>query len=151
VAHAEEMAFGIVLELEQFERAKIELWRRRGVHVLLDPELAVRLRLSRAQRNELAEALSDRVEVYHREVRNVVFVIPYATAPVNEILRLERQLKEDMAQKIAELDQPIWEFLKPSQLRSLAGLLDRPIAGYGPPSAVPGRKQTVPRADAGPD
>jgi hypothetical protein len=151
VAHSEEMAFGIVLEPEQFEKAKIELWRRRGVHALLDPELAARLRLSRAQRNELAEALSSRVEVYHREVRNVVFNIPYATAPVNEILRLERQLKEDMAQKIAELDQPIWEFLKPSQLRSLAGLLDRPVAGYAPPFSRASRKGDVPKADLGPD
>ena len=57
MTHAEEMALGIVLEPEQFEKAKIELWRRRGVHALLDPELAARLRLSRAQRNELAEAI----------------------------------------------------------------------------------------------
>jgi hypothetical protein len=144
VAHAEEMAFVIVLEPDQFEKAKVELWRRRGVHALLDPELAARLPLSRAQRNELAEALSNRVEVYHRELRNVVFNIPYATAPVNEILRLERQLKEEMAQKIADLDQPIWELLKPSQLRSLAGLLDRPVAGYAPPSTKPSRKLAVP-------
>ena len=151
VAHSEEMALWIVLEPEQFEKAKIELWRRRGVHALLDPELAAHLRLSRAQRNELAEALSKRVEVYHWEVRSVVFNIPNAFAPINEIAQLERQFKEDMAQKVAQLDQPIWEFLKPSQLRSLAGMLDRPVAGYGPPSAVPGLMRTVPRADPGPD
>jgi hypothetical protein len=144
VTHAEEMALEIVLEPEQFEKAKIELWRRRGVHALLDPELASRLRLSRTQRNELAEALSNRLEVYHRIFRSVVFNIPYATAPVNEVLRLERQYKEDVAQKVAQLDQPIWECLKPSQLRSLAGLLDRPVAGYGPPSSGPGRKRAVP-------
>jgi hypothetical protein len=147
VAHAEEMALGIVLEPEQFEKAKIELWRRRGVHALLDPELAARLRLSSAQRNELAEALSNRVEVYHWAVRSVVanFInIPYATGPVNEVKRLERQFYEEKAQKIAQLDQPIWELLKPSQLRSLAGLLDRPVAGYAPPSTKPSRKLAVP-------
>ena len=150
VAHSEEMAFGIVVEPEQFEKAKIELWRRRGVHALLDPELAARLQLSRAQRNELAEAITNRLEVYHRAVRSFRF-IAYATAPAAEIARLEQINKEETAQKVAQLDQPIWECLKPSQLRSLARLLDRPVAGYGPPSTGPGRKRTVPRADADPD
>ena len=150
VAHAEEMAFETVLRPEQFEKAKIELWRQRGVHALLDPELATRLHLSRAQRNELAEALANRLEVYHRAVRSFRF-ISYATTPAAEIARLEQLNKDETSQKVAQLDQPIWECLKPSQLRSLARLLDRPVAGYGPPSAVPGGKETVPGADAGPD
>ncbi len=128
VAHVEEMALETVLRPEQLEKAKIELWRQRGVHALLDPEIAARLHLSRAQRNELAVAIANRLEVYHRVVRKVV-LIPYATAPANEILRLERQHKEEIAQNVARLDQPIWECLKPSQLRSLAGLLDKPVAG----------------------
>jgi hypothetical protein len=150
VAHSEEMALEIVLAPEQLEKAKVELWRWRGVHALLDPGLAARLRLSRAQRTELAEALSNRLEVYHRIFRSVVFDIPYATAPVNEILRLERQRKEDIAQKVAQLDQPIWECLKPVQLRSLARLLDKPVAGYAPPSSRPSRKGDVPKAVVGP-
>jgi hypothetical protein len=149
-AHAEEMALETVLRPEQIEKAKIDVWRQRGVHALLDPELAARLQLSRAQRNELAEAIGNRFEVYHRVVRNVAF-FPYATAPPEEIARRERQYKEDMAQKVAELDQPIWECVKPSQLRSLARLLDKPIAGYEPRPTKPSRKRAVTGAEARPD
>ncbi len=48
-AHAEEIALSAVLTRDEAEPVKIELWRRRGVHALLDAELAARLRLTKGQ------------------------------------------------------------------------------------------------------
>ncbi len=125
-AHAEEMVLEAVLTRDQAEQAKLELWRRRGLHALLDPELAARLHLSRAQRNELAERLTERVEVYHRVVRSDVPVYNNQT-PSNVVNALEQRWKEEVDHKVAVLDQPIWEILQPAQLRALARLLNKPV------------------------
>jgi hypothetical protein len=138
VAHAEEMALEAVLTPEQAEQTKLELWRRRGLHALLDPELAARLNMSKAQRVELTDRLGERVEVYHRLVRTGG---PDARIPPEVYRVLHQQWEAELAQKLADLDQPIWEILHPAQLRALARLLNKPVAGYDPsnPKAKPKR------------
>ncbi len=142
VAHAEEMALDAVLTPEQAEQVKVEVWRRRGVHALLDPELAARLHLSRTQRDELTARLSARVEVYHRLVRTVGIFIRGRTPP-EEIANLEQRGKNELAQKVSELDQPIWDVLQPAQLRFLARLLNKPVAGNKLPTTKPSNKRAV--------
>jgi hypothetical protein len=132
VAHAEEMALEAVLTPEQAEKPKLELWRRRGLHALLDPELATRLNLSKAQREELAQRLRDRVDVYHKAARTG-YPLPDGRTPLEVVKRLQQEWEDELAHKLADLDQPIWEVLQPAQLRSLARLLDKTVAGYGPP------------------
>jgi hypothetical protein len=134
VAHAEEVALRAVLTPEEAEPAKRQVWRDRGLHALLDPELAARLRITRTQREELVESLEARPEVL--EEGGFGFI--------NDGVRPAQVAGVPMAayeQKIAELDQPIWEILSPSQLRALAGLLDKPVAGYSPPKAKTKAKQ----------
>ncbi len=46
-----------------------------------------------------------------------------------------QQRREATAQKVAALDQPIWEILRPPQLRAMAMLLNKPVAGYAPTKA----------------
>ncbi|MHB1559384.1 MAG: hypothetical protein ACYC61_18190 [Isosphaeraceae bacterium] len=135
--HAEEIALAAVLTPEQAEAAKRELWRRRGIHALLDPELAGRLRLTKRQSTELADALKGRMEVYHKIVRSGV--VSTKVGPPELFAALNQQRKDEIAQKVAALDQPIWEILNPSQLRALANLLNKPVAGYEPrkPKARP--------------
>ncbi len=137
-AHAEEIALEAVLTPEAAELAKRELWRSRGLHALLDPELAARLRLTRSQRTELADALKARIEVYHNVVRTHPPLPPVASPP-DVVEAFEQRRKEELAKKVDDLDQPIWEILNPSQLRALAGLLNKPVAGYEPakPKAKP--------------
>ena len=133
VAHAEEIALEAVLTSKETEPAKRELWRRRGLHALLDPELAARLRLSRTQRAEFADALKERVEVYHQLVRSDVVSSKSENAAVVDALRQRR--KDEIGRRIAEWDQPIWEILTPSQLQALARLLNKPAAGDDPQKA----------------
>jgi hypothetical protein len=137
-AHAEEIAMEAVLTPEESELAKLELWRSRGPHALLDPELAARLRLTRRQRSELADALKARIEAYHNLVRTLDPLPPVGSRPA-VVEAFERQQKDGMAKRVDALDQPTWEILNPSQLRALAGLLNKPVAGYDPtkPKAKP--------------
>jgi hypothetical protein len=124
------MALEGILTPEQAERAKVMVWRGRGVHALLDPELAARLNLSKAQRAEITDAVRGRLRTYHRLIRSgVVFA---RSQPPAVLAALQRQREEEVAQKVAELDQPIWEILAPSQLRALARLVNKPVAGYDP-------------------
>jgi hypothetical protein len=137
VDHAEEMALTAVLTPEQAEQAKRELWRRRGVHALLDPELAARLSMSKRQRAELVERLKERLEVYHNLMRTGVVELRGRTR--TDIDALRRQRKEELARMVAALDQPIWEILATAQLRVLAELLDQTVAGMAPLKAKPKR------------
>lgn len=133
-AHAEEMALEAVLTPEQAEQAKRALWRRRGLHALLDPELAGRLRLSRSQREELFERLNARTEVYHNAVRSG-FPLADGKIPIEVVEAAQQRWREGLAQKMAAYDQPTWEILRPAQLRALVRLLGKPAAGPRPPAA----------------
>jgi hypothetical protein len=132
VAHIEEIALEAVLTPAEAEPAKRELWRQRGVHALLDPELAARLRLTRIQREELAESLTGRRQIYEKMEFGVAPLEDNRIPPAVRRVQKERWEK-GKEEKIAALDQPIWEILNPSQLRALAGLLNKPVAGYDPP------------------
>ena len=138
VAHAEEIALEAILTPEEAEPVKLELWRGRGVHALLDPELAAQLRMTKRQREELADALKARLPIYHKLIRSSVPVYRRG-APRAEHDPARQQSRDERAQKVAALDQPIWEILTDSQLRALATLLKQPVAGYDPakPRAKP--------------
>jgi hypothetical protein len=138
VAHADEMALEGVLTPEQAERAKLELWRRRGVHALLDPELAARLGMSEAQRAELAKRLKERLGVYHDLIRSGLVFIRPGQMPQAEADALVKKGRDETERKVASLDQPIWEILRPAQLRALAELLNKPVAGYAPAASNTG-------------
>jgi hypothetical protein len=96
------------------------------------------LRLTKGQSAQLADALKARVEVYHDLVRSRP-TVSSRLAPDLYAAAIQ-QWKAATAQKVAALDQPIWEILSPSPLRALAALLNKPVAGYEPAKLKANRK-----------
>ncbi len=58
VAHAEAILVDAVLKPEQGDASKRLMWKRTGAFALLDPELAAKIRLTRTQREEIANLIA---------------------------------------------------------------------------------------------
>ncbi len=133
-AHAEEMVIAGVLTPKQVEQAKRRLWKRWGLHALLDPELGARLNLSPSQRTELTDRLKERLEIYHWVVRGGHVEIPKRT-PRAGVAALKPKHSSRLVRDVPELDDPTWSILSDEQLRALARLLAQPEAEVTPPGS----------------
>ncbi len=130
VAHAETIALNAILAPEQAEASKCRMWRRTGVFALFDPELAARLGLSRAQREEIATQLEARAVVWREEHDSrAVQSMQVGHAELSgQLSRAERQQLDDQLRQVfdgevARYDQSVWDVLRPSQLRALKRIL----------------------------
>ncbi len=140
VAHAEDIVLQAVLSPEQSGAAKRLCWARGGVFALYDPELSARLRLSAAQREQIAALIQGRPEVFddvHRTHggRMAEAADAEASGQISGAQRveLEQQDQKGFQRDMANYDQCAWDFLSPRQLRALNRLLGK-AESFGPAS-----------------
>jgi len=132
VAHAEAIALAAVLEPEQAEASKRLTWGRTGVFALFDPELAARLGLSRAQREEIATQLEGRAVVWYQAHDSLADRLHEAGEAERsgqisgaERLQLDDRLRKAFDGEMAQHEQSVWEVLRASQLTALKRILSR--------------------------
>lgn len=123
-AHAAAIALQGIITKEQAERVLSVVWRQMGPWALLDPELASRLRLSKAQRQQVLLLLRDR------------------TNALDEFLKMDREIgtvghqeadRPSMVQQIhveagitmSRYDDLIWDVLTDAQKRALSRITAR--------------------------
>jgi hypothetical protein len=139
VAHAEAIALEAVLNPDQAETAKRRLWIRTGLYALLDPDLGRLLRITSAQREEIATRLEARTVLFHNRqgVLGNDFAKLSQASLAGQITEAqwkasEKQLVERFDDQMGEYDEPIWEVLSTAQIRVLNGILGRPAPSRPP-------------------
>ena len=129
-AHAEAIAVKGILTADQAELCLRALWAERGAKALLDPALAVRLRLSRSQREAVISLLEDRDEVDRQKDSaqgQIMGLIP--SRP--ELRLVDEQIVAEAREKGGQIDDMIWSLLTPSQARALRRILAPPPGPAG--------------------
>jgi hypothetical protein len=130
VARFETIALEVVLDPDQAEAAKRLMWRRLGVYALVDPELARRLVVSKAQRDRIVEFLKGRPddvqEIFHRCGEP-------GMAALNEFLKGKKSSQQvDLIraegdrrclEETARYDERCWSILHHDQRRKLDEIL----------------------------
>ncbi len=124
-AHTEAIVLEGIVTADQAERCLILFWRASGVRALLDPALVSRLRLSRAQCEEVLLLIKTKEHVAAED--------EIVSRPPRSIDADRPELQEWTAgwDRVAhrhqdEIDALIWEVLIPSQARAFRRILNDP-------------------------
>jgi hypothetical protein len=108
------------------------IWKSDGLNALLDPQLASRLHLSRAQQEDVRILLYDRL-VLPTEARVELARAAAILKKIPDGDAQARQMAETLKIRMGELDATIWDVLSTTQARELARILGQPM--------VPARRQ----------
>ena len=120
--HAETIAFRGILTPDQVEQVLRAIWVQKGTMALLDPELASRLHITRAQRSEVVGLLEVKSSVNEEISANSrTSTVLYLKHP--ELREQLDQVGANQRQRLEVVDGQIWDLLSPSQLRQLKRLI----------------------------
>jgi hypothetical protein len=133
--HAEVIALEGVLTADQADLCLASVWKEMGVTALLDPALANRLRLTRAQHEELLFLLAGKGKISDEQTTAMEPFVGFA-ASRPDLQQLCEQIADDARKNMGEIDGMIWDVLTPTQARALSRILNR--------TQPPGRQQPKP-------
>ncbi len=122
--HAEAIALEGILNPEQADRVLGKMWKSARLDALLDPQLASRLSLTKAQQERVRILLynKDALGMDHYEELRRAAPLP-RTTPDGAAQR--QQLVRSGRSRVDELDAMVWDVLTTVQARELARILGR--------------------------
>lgn len=121
-ARADVFAAQGILSSEQVDRMMGDLWRQAGTVALLDPILASRLNLTRAQREQIGKMISTKT----REIRRLGAAIARAQPVTDdnpESIAIRIAQDQEIETNKDQADGMIWDVLTPSQLKVMKRLV----------------------------
>ena len=132
VDRSESILFSVILSPKQAEKFKCAYWTIRGLKSLLDPELALRLRIDKEQRVMIEDALNNsvnRTRAMTSELQPFLFVISGG-----EKFQQALQAQALIDQTTFAAEQAVWDILTPSQISKLHKLLgEKALKSEAPP------------------
>jgi len=145
IAQSEALLLEGILSAVQAESFLVIHWRNMGPLALADPDLARTLKLSSAQRSEIAEAFITRESIME-QVTVLGSLVETGTGRQDEWGRnVSAVAKEEKVNALAEANWTVWSILTPSQRRKLSELLGADISALQPPAVQTPKNRIVPR------
>ena len=139
-AHTEVIALEGILTAQQADRVLGDMWKSAGLSALLDPQLASRLRLTKAQQEQVRNLLLGKAEIRMDHLDELTQAAPLLRTMPDGAEQL-RQMKQAGKNRVDDQEAMVWDVLTSAQARELARILGK--AKESGPQPAQKRKESI--------